>query len=80
MASVVETAPLVLNVGAVLLVAATSGLAARKVGLPAIVGYLVTGLLVSPFTPGLVAAAMRTMPTSKTSGAVSTIDAIDQAY
>lgn len=55
MASVVETAPLVLNVGAVLLVAATSGLLARKVGLPAIVGYLITGLLVSPFTPGLVA-------------------------
>lgn len=55
MASVVETAPLVLNVGAVLLVAATSGLAARKVGLPAIVGYLATGLLVSPFTPGFVA-------------------------
>lgn len=55
MASVVETAPLVLNVGAVLLAAATSGLLARKVGLPAIVGYLVTGLLVSPFTPGLVA-------------------------
>ena len=46
MASVVETAPLVLDVGAVLLVAATSGLAARKVGLPAIVGYLLTGLLV----------------------------------
>lgn len=55
MASVVETAPLVFNVGAVLLVAATSGLAARRVGLPAIVGYLFTGLLVSPFTPGLVA-------------------------
>ncbi|CAN2220398.1 KefB Kef-type K+ transport systems, membrane components [Candidatus Nanopelagicaceae bacterium] len=55
MASVVETAPLVLDVGAVLLVAATSGLIARKVGLPAIVGYLVTGLLVSPFTPGFVA-------------------------
>lgn len=55
MASVVETAPLVLDVGAVLLVAATSGLAARKVGLPAIVGYLLTGLLVSPFTPGFVA-------------------------
>lgn len=55
MASVVETAPLVLNVGAVLLAAATSGLLARKVGLPAIIGYLVTGLLVSPFTPGLVA-------------------------
>ena len=55
MASIVETAPLVLNVGAVLLVAATSGLAARRVGLPAIVGYLLTGLMVSPFTPGLVA-------------------------
>lgn len=55
MASVVDTAPLVLDVGAVLLVAATSGLLARKVGLPAIVGYLLTGLLVSPFTPGFVA-------------------------
>jgi CPA2 family monovalent cation:H+ antiporter-2 len=55
MASVVDTAPLVLDVGAVLLVAATSGLVARKVGLPAIVGYLLTGLLVSPFTPGFVA-------------------------
>jgi CPA2 family monovalent cation:H+ antiporter-2 len=55
MASVVETAPLVLDVGAVLLVAATSGLIARKIGLPAIVGYLLTGLLVSPFTPGFVA-------------------------
>ena len=55
MASVVDTAPLVLDVGAVLLVAATSGLMARKVGLPAIVGYLLTGLLVSPFTPGFVA-------------------------
>lgn len=55
MASIVETAPLVLDVGAVLLVAATSGYAARKVGLPAIVGYLLTGLLVSPFTPGFVA-------------------------
>ena len=55
MASVVETAPLVLDVGAVLLVAATSAFAARKVGLPAIVGYLLTGLVVSPFTPGFVA-------------------------
>lgn len=54
MASVVDTAPLVLDVGAVLLVAATSGLIARKVGLPAIVGYLLAGVLVSPFTPGFV--------------------------
>ena len=52
---VVDTAPLVLDVGVVLLGAATMGFAARKVGLPAIVGYLLTGLLVSPFTPGYVA-------------------------
>ncbi len=55
MASVVDTAPLVLNVGVVLLAAATSGLVARRLGLPAIIGYLVTGILVSPFTPGFVA-------------------------
>ena len=52
---VVDTAPLVLDVGIVLLAAATMGFAARKVGLPAVVGYLFTGLLVSPFTPGYVA-------------------------
>lgn len=52
---VVDTAPLVLDVGVVLLVAATMGFVARKVGLPAVVGYLITGLLVSPFTPGYVA-------------------------
>jgi CPA2 family monovalent cation:H+ antiporter-2 len=31
------------------------GFAARKLGLPSVIGYLVTGLLVSPFTPGFVA-------------------------
>lgn len=55
MASVVETAPLVLNVGVVLAAAASMGFAARKIGLPSVIGYLVTGLLVSPFTPGFVA-------------------------
>jgi len=55
MASVVETAPLVLNVGVVLTAAATMGFAARKLGLPSVIGYLATGLLVSPFTPGFVA-------------------------
>jgi CPA2 family monovalent cation:H+ antiporter-2 len=52
---VVDTAPLVLDVGVVLLAAATMGFGARKVGLPSVVGYLITGLLVSPFTPGYVA-------------------------
>lgn len=55
MASIVETAPLVLNVGVVLAAAATMGFLARKIGLSSVVGYLVTGLLVSPFTPGFVA-------------------------
>lgn len=55
MASIVETAPLVLNVGVVLTAAATMGFAARKLGLPSVIGYLMTGLLVSPFTPGFVA-------------------------
>ena len=51
----VETAPLILDVGIVLTVAATMGFAARKLGLPTVLGYLLTGLLVSPFTPGFVA-------------------------
>jgi CPA2 family monovalent cation:H+ antiporter-2 len=55
MASIVDTAPLVLNVGIVLTAAATMGFAARKLGLPSVIGYLTTGLLVSPFTPGFVA-------------------------
>jgi CPA2 family monovalent cation:H+ antiporter-2 len=38
-----------------LLAAAVAGFAARRVGLPAILGYLSVGLLVSPFTPGYVA-------------------------
>ena len=55
MASIVETAPLVLDVGVVLTAAATMGFVARKLGLPAVIGFLLTGLLVSPFTPGFVA-------------------------
>lgn len=53
--NVIETAPLVLDIGVVLLVAASLGLLARRLGLPAIIGYLATGLLLSPFTPGYVA-------------------------
>ncbi len=52
---VVDTAPLVLDVGVVLLAAATLGYGARRIGLPSVAGYLLTGLLVSPFTPGFVA-------------------------
>jgi CPA2 family monovalent cation:H+ antiporter-2 len=53
--AIVDTAPLVLDVGVVLVAAATMGYAARRLGLPAVIGYLLTGLIVSPFTPGFVA-------------------------
>ncbi|MGH2467882.1 MAG: cation:proton antiporter, partial [Candidatus Limnocylindrales bacterium] len=54
-AQVEATAGPILELGALLLVAAGAGWIARRVGLPAIVGYLVIGVLVSPFTPGFVA-------------------------
>ena len=50
-----ETAPIILDLGLVLLLAALFGWIARRIGLPAVVGYLLAGLAVSPFTPGYVA-------------------------
>jgi K+:H+ antiporter len=50
-----ETARPILEVGALLLAAAAVGWLARRLGLPAVVGYLAVGLAVSPFTPGYVA-------------------------
>ena len=50
-----HTAPAVLELGLLLLLAALAGGAARRVGLPAVIGYLVVGVIVSPFTPGYVA-------------------------
>jgi CPA2 family monovalent cation:H+ antiporter-2 len=49
------TAARILELGAVLLAAAAAGWFARRLSLPAVVGYLVVGLLISPFTPGVVA-------------------------
>jgi CPA2 family monovalent cation:H+ antiporter-2 len=49
------TAPLILDIGLVLLAAAAGGWLARRIGLPAVVGYLAVGLVVSPFTPGYIA-------------------------
>src|SRR3990170_1319647 len=49
------TAPTILEIGVVLLAAAAAGWLARRIGLPAVVGYLAVGLAVSPFTPGYVA-------------------------
>ena len=45
----------ILEIGAVLLAAAFGGWLARRLTLPAIVGYLAVGLAISPFTPGYVA-------------------------
>ena len=45
----------ILELGILLLLAAFAGWAARRIRLPAIVGYLIVGLAVSPFTPGYVA-------------------------
>src|SRR5689334_19078703 len=45
----------VLEIGVVLLVAGLVGVLARRLGLPAVVGYLAVGLFVGPFTPGYVA-------------------------
>jgi len=50
-----HTAGPILEIGALLLAAAVAGWGARRVGLPAVVGYLAVGLAVSPFTPGYVA-------------------------
>src|SRR3989441_13376508 len=50
-----HTAPAILELGLLLLLAALAGKAARSIGLPAGIGYLLVGVLGSPFTPGYVA-------------------------
>jgi CPA2 family monovalent cation:H+ antiporter-2 len=50
-----HTAGPILEIGLVLLGAVVAGWTARRVGLPAVVGYLALGIVVSPFTPGYVA-------------------------
>ena len=49
------TAPTIAELGGLLLAAAMAGWVARRAGLPAVLGYLVVGVAVSPFTPGFVA-------------------------
>src|SRR3989442_16006588 len=50
-----HTAPAILELGLLLVLATLAGKAARRLGLPAVLGYLAVGLLVSPFTPGYTA-------------------------
>jgi len=50
-----HTAGPILEIGVLLLAAVLAGWVARRLGLPAVVGYLALGIVVSPFTPGYVA-------------------------
>ena len=45
----------ILQLGAILLAAAAAGWLARRLALPAVLGFLAVGVVVSPFTPGYVA-------------------------
>src|SRR5919109_4707766 len=46
--------PLLINIAVALVVAFIGGLIARRIGLPTIVGYLLAGVAIGPFTPGFV--------------------------
>ena len=50
-----HTAGPILEIALLLLGAVVAGWVARRLGLPAVIGYLVLGVVVSPFTPGYVA-------------------------
>jgi CPA2 family monovalent cation:H+ antiporter-2 len=50
-----HTAGPILEIGVLLLGAVLAGWVARRAGLPAVIGYLALGIIVSPFTPGYVA-------------------------
>jgi CPA2 family monovalent cation:H+ antiporter-2 len=50
-----HTAGPILEIGVLLLAAVVAGWVARRISLPAVVGYLAVGIFVSPFTPGYVA-------------------------
>src|SRR5687767_7604047 len=45
---------LLINIAVALVVAFFGGLIARRIGLPTIVGYLMAGIVIGPFTPGFV--------------------------
>ena len=46
--------PLLINIVVALVVAFMGGVLARRIGLPTIVGYLIAGIVIGPFTPGFV--------------------------
>lgn len=46
--------PLLINIAVALVAAFFGGMAARRIGLPTIVGYMLAGIAIGPFTPGFV--------------------------
>lgn len=46
--------PILVNITIALVVAFVGGLLARRLGLPTLVGYLLAGVVIGPFTPGFV--------------------------
>src|SRR3990172_4331232 len=46
--------PLLINIAAALVVAFIGGMIVRRLGLPTIIGYLLAGIAIGPFTPGFV--------------------------
>lgn len=46
--------PLLINIAIALVVAFIGGLIARRLGLPTLIGYMVSGIVIGPFTPGFV--------------------------
>ena len=44
--------PLLINIAVALVVALIGGILARRIGLPTIVGYMLAGIAIGPFTPG----------------------------
>jgi CPA2 family monovalent cation:H+ antiporter-2 len=46
--------PLLINIAVALVLAFIGGMIARQVGLPTIVGYMLAGIAIGPFTPGFV--------------------------
>ncbi|HKY54887.1 MAG TPA: cation:proton antiporter, partial [Anaerolineales bacterium] len=46
--------PLLFNIAIALVVAFCGGLIARRLGLPTIIGYMLAGIAIGPFTPGFV--------------------------
>lgn len=49
-----QNLPILVNITIALVTAFIGGIGARRIGLPPIVGYLLAGILIGPFTPGFI--------------------------